>query len=118
MASHPRHPSAETRAIELRKKLTPSELVIWKAVRRRKLGHHFRRQEPIGPYIADFVCYHKMLIVEADGSQHEDSDYDARRGAYLRGLGFRVLRFKNAVIAQESEWVFGEIRRALEQTPS
>jgi very-short-patch-repair endonuclease len=54
-----------------------------------------------------------MLVVEADGSQHEYSDHDSRRDAYLRRLGFRVLRFENIDIAREPSWVIDEIRRAM-----
>jgi very-short-patch-repair endonuclease len=93
--------------------MTPSELVIWDAVRRGRLGHRFRRQEPIGPYIVDFVCFDRMLVIEADGSQHEHSDHDMMRDAYLRQLGFCVLRFENKDIARYHQWVIDEIREAL-----
>ena len=93
--------------------MTSSELVIWEAVRSNQLGCRFRRQEPIGPYIVDFVCIDHMLVVEADGTQHEHSDHDLRRDTYLRSLGYRVLRFRNEDIAWYSEWVVREIRKAL-----
>jgi very-short-patch-repair endonuclease len=59
-------------------------------------GHKFRRQQPIGPFIADFVCQAARLIVELDGSQHLDSAHDQRRDAFLRSRGYRVLRFWNS----------------------
>jgi len=64
---------------------------------RRLAGFKFRRQVPIGPYVADFACLRHRLIVEADGPLH-DPGHDARRDAWLSTRGFRVLRFTNAEI--------------------
>jgi very-short-patch-repair endonuclease len=77
----------------------------------------FRRQEPIGPYICDFVCYPKRLIVEVDGIQHAASTRDARRDAYLSSLGFQVLRFWNGEVQRELEAVLDTIAAALEARP-
>jgi very-short-patch-repair endonuclease len=57
-----------------------------------------RRQVPVGPYVADFLSYSRRLVVELDGGQHADSASDHRRDAWLRGQGFRVVRFWNADI--------------------
>ena len=88
---------AKTRfARNLRKALTPAETHLWYHLRRRQLARfRFRKQHPIGPYVADFACVERKLIVELDGSQHLDSAHDETRDAYLRGEGFRVLRFWN-----------------------
>lgn len=94
--------------------MTPSELVLWRELRGRRLGFRFHRQEPIGPYIVDFVCRERKLIVEADGAHHQWSVTDQRRDAFLRREGYRVLRFWNEDIARIPEWVIEEIRRALE----
>lgn len=59
-----------TRAIELRKELTPAERKLWALIRNEQLGVNFRRQHAIGNYIPDFICIEKKLIVELDGSQH------------------------------------------------
>ena len=107
-------PYAQTRARGLRKDMTPSEVALWKHLRGSRLGYRFRRQEPIGPYIVDFVCFEKRLVVEADGDQHEESPHDRRRDAYLNRQGFRVLRFWNEDIALQMEWVLAEIRVGLE----
>ena len=98
--------------------MTPSELSLWQDLRGSRLGVRFRRQEPIGPYIVDFVCRAEKLIVEADGDQHDMSAHDGRRDAFLRSKGYRVLRFWNEDIAIHPEWVLAEIRAALDsETP-
>jgi very-short-patch-repair endonuclease len=83
----------------LRKQSTTPETKLWVELRNRQLGgFKFRRQTPIGPYIADFVCTEKMLVVELDGWTHSTSDeiaYDKRRTAFLNAQGYRVIRFDN-----------------------
>ncbi|WP_235578346.1 endonuclease domain-containing protein [Pseudorhodoferax sp. Leaf267] len=74
--------------------MTDSERRLWSRLRLEQLGVKFRRQHPIGPYIADFACLSRRLIVELDGSQHAaQASADARRDAFLNGQGFFVLRF-------------------------
>ena len=75
--------------------MTGVELLLWSRLRRRQLeGHRFRRQAPIGPYIADFACFQARLLIEIDGPSHDDRvEYDRRRTAWLVRGGFRVLRF-------------------------
>ena len=68
---------------------------MWNKLRGRQLdGWKFRRQSPIGPYVVDFVCFEARLVVELDGTSHDDTnvDYDERRQAWLESQGFRVLR--------------------------
>lgn len=85
-----------TRAIELRKELTPAERKIWSRIRNDQLGVNFRRQHAIGKYIPDFVCIEKKLIIELDGSQHlEQEEYDEERTKYLEAQGYKVIRFWN-----------------------
>jgi very-short-patch-repair endonuclease len=82
------------RARDLRRNLTDAERIIWQALRAHRLfGASFRRQTPIGPYVADFVCHNAKLVVELDGGQHFEAEhlkYDARRDAFLSFKGFRV----------------------------
>ncbi len=89
----------EQNAKALRKSLTPTEELFWKIVRNRNLlGLKFRRQHPIGPFIADFYCHELKLVVEIDGDVHELEDVkqrDAQRENYIRELGLKVLRFQN-----------------------
>ena len=90
--------SGETllKAQRLRRELTDTERKLWSVLRNRQLeGAKFRRQQPIGPFIADFVCQEQRLIIEADGGQHSDNAADARRTAFLESKGYRVLRFWN-----------------------
>ena len=90
-----------------------TERLLWKLLRDRKLGGvKFRRQVPIGPFIADFLCFERRLIVEADGPHH-DPDRDARRDAWLKQQGFRVLRFTNAEVQNNTDAVLNEILGAL-----
>ena len=98
----------------LRVNQTPSEARLWAALRDRRLGGwKWKRQVPLEPYVADFVCTELMLVVELDGGQHfEAAAYDARRTAYLEGLGYRVLRFWNAVLIEDSDAVCDTILRA------
>ena len=107
------------RARQLRREATDAERLLWHHLRRRQLeGCKFRRQEVIGPYIVDFLCLEKRLVVELDGGQHMDQvDYDRRRSAFLEEQGYRVLRFWNNQVLEEVEGVLEEIRRALDPHP-
>jgi very-short-patch-repair endonuclease len=77
-------------------------------------GHHFVRQLPIGPYIADFACRKAKLVVELDGSQHAESSRDRRRDAFLRDQGWSTLRFWNEDVACRRAQVCHTILAALE----
>ena len=82
--------------------MTEAEYKLWQELRSRGLERiKFRRQLPIGEYIADFACLDARLIVELDGSQHAGSNYDVRRDAELKTRGFRVLRFWNDDVLRE-----------------
>jgi len=90
----------------MRKAPTNAETALWQLLRNRRFcGFKFRRQVPLGDYIADFVCFEARLVVEADGSQHAESTRDNRRDAWLEARGFRVLRFWNADILHRREEV-------------
>ena len=92
----PRHHLQHAR--QMRHHMTSAETAVWNMVRRKRLGWRFRRQEPIGPYIVDFVCVTRRLVIEMDGEGHGGL-YDRQRDAYLGRLGFRVLRFENDALA-------------------
>jgi very-short-patch-repair endonuclease len=82
---------ATRRARSLRRRSTPAEWTLWLALRDRRLGGlKFARQQPLGPYYADFVCREQRLVIEVDGGQHADSASDRRRDALLTTLGYRV----------------------------
>ena len=107
-----------TRAKWMRANPTDAERKLWLLLRAKRLaGYKFKRQVVIDWYIADFVNFDHRVIVEADGSQHLDSDYDRKRDAYLRSQGFTVLRFWNNDIFLQSQPVSDGIWHAL-QIPS
>jgi very-short-patch-repair endonuclease len=85
---------AQRNARQLRRAMTDSEHKLWWGLRGEQLGVKFRRQHPLGSYVADFACLDPKLIVELDGSQHAgQAAYDADRDAFFRAHGFAVLRF-------------------------
>jgi very-short-patch-repair endonuclease len=96
-----------------------TEKVFWNEVRDRKLGgHKFRRQYLIGPYIADFVCVEKKLIVELDGIVHANRpNYDKERDEILESQGYRVMRFRNEEFLDDVALAMTTIRHVLD-TPS
>jgi len=81
----------------LRTNSTEAEQRLWRALRNRQLaGYKFRRQHPIPPFIVDFICLERRLIIELDGGQHAEAVVpDEARTAHLEGLGYKVLRFWN-----------------------
>lgn len=100
-------------AKELRKNSTDAERLLWSQLKAKQLeGLKFRRQEQIGRFIADFVCYEKGVIIEADGGQHmQEKEKDEERTAWLNSQEFRVLRFWNNEILMNIEGVLEVIRR-------
>jgi very-short-patch-repair endonuclease len=106
-------------AKNLRKNLTDAERFLWKHLRAKQVEElKFRRQEPIGNYIVDFVCFGKDLIIEVDRGQHSEA-VDSGRDAWLRSQGFDVLRFWNHDVLQNIDGVLEVILRACSQgTPS
>ncbi|WP_202314263.1 endonuclease domain-containing protein [Mesorhizobium sp. L-8-10] len=90
----------------MRRAPTDAEEKLWAELRDRRLDRiKFRRQLPIGNYIADFVCLDAKLLIEIDGSQHGESQYDRVRDAELKSRGFRVLRFWNDDVLRDLDAV-------------
>ncbi len=108
----------------LRSNMTDAERRLWRQLRAHRLGgQKFRRQQPLGPYVVDFVHFGARLIVEADGGQHNESVRDQQRDAWLRAQGFTVLRFwNNEILGNEGavlEVIFAAVTAALaEKQPS
>jgi len=104
-------------ARRLRREQTDVERKLWFALRGRRFhGFKFRRQQPVGPYIADFVCFDVRLIVELDGDQHGSAKglaYDAARTRRFARDGFRVLRFANHEVNANFDGVLDAIERSL-----
>jgi very-short-patch-repair endonuclease len=109
-----RNPVAQARAAELRRAPTDAERRLWRMLRGRQLGGlRFRRQVPIGPYIADFACLEAALVIELDGGQHAEAiGYDRQRDRYLAERGYRVLRIWNHDVDQNIEGVLETVLRA------
>ncbi|WP_040577243.1 DUF559 domain-containing protein [Methylopila sp. M107] len=101
-------------ARRLRQNATDAERALWRLLRDRRLeGVEFRRQVPIGPYVADFACASARLVIELDGGQHAESQADARRDEALRRLGWRVARFWNDEALRNREGVLLRIAEDL-----
>jgi very-short-patch-repair endonuclease len=96
---------------------TDAEALIWRKLRAGRLSAlKFKRQQPLGRFIVDFVCFSRKLIVEVDGGQHADALIaDQARTAWLESQGFRVIRFWNHDVLKRTESVLEEILRALQQ---
>jgi len=98
----------------LRQNMTDAERLLWKHLRAHRFsGQKFRRQQPIGPYIVDFVHFGARLIVECDGGQHNASATDPQRDAWLEKQGFNLLRFWNDEILNQTESVLSTIFNVL-----
>jgi very-short-patch-repair endonuclease len=108
------------KAKQLRKNCTDAERTLWRALRSRQLGgHKFSRQQPLGPFIVDFVCLEARLVVEVDGGQHNEAEqtaYDAKRTAWLQNENFQVLRFWDHEVLKQLDAVKQVIANALGQT--
>jgi very-short-patch-repair endonuclease len=96
------------------KKPTPSENILWQAIRSRKLaGRKFRRQQPIGAFVVDFFCSSEQLIVEVDGGIHEfQRQYDQQRQELLELLNLKVVRITSEQVEQELDSVLFMIRQS------
>ena len=92
-------------ANKLRANTTPHERILWRALKELPVdGTHFRRQAPIGPYVVDFFCPAKHLIIELDGGHHNDDENakrDHQRQLWLEQEGYRVIRFWNSEISRD-----------------
>ncbi len=101
----------------LRKNQTPQEQKLWNLIRNNQLGVKFKRQYPIGNFIVDFVCREKWLVIELDGSQHNEDENilnDNERTLYLNSRGFKVIRFWNNDINNNIEGVILEIKKYID----
>jgi very-short-patch-repair endonuclease len=111
--------SHRARARQLRRNPTDAERLLWRKLRFWQVdGLKFRRQQPLGPYIVDFVCLEKRLVIEVDGGQHaEDANYDNNRDACLQEQGFIVLKFWNNDVLKNTDGVMDVIVEKLKCTP-
>jgi very-short-patch-repair endonuclease len=103
-----------TRAKQLRRTMTPEERLLWQCLRRNGLeGLHFRRQQPIDGFIADFYCHAAGVVVEVDGPIHEDQPgYDAERDQVFAARNIEVVRLTNAAVNTDLPAVLARVARA------
>ena len=108
---------ASKSARNLRKHSTKSERTLWELLRKRKIfGHRFRRQHPIGPFIVDFICLERRVILEVDGDVHDFAARQARdieRDEWLSEQRFRVLRLTNEMVITDPEMTLERIQSFL-----
>jgi very-short-patch-repair endonuclease len=110
--------TATRRARSLRRSSTRAEWALWLELRDRRLGGlKFARQQPIGPYIVDFVCRERRLIIEVDGGQHADNTSDRHRDARLTALGYRIIRVWNNDVLANTEGILAMLGSELEEAP-
>jgi len=105
------------RAREQRRSPTLPEALLWQALRTRPKGLKFRRQHPLGPYVADFYCAGARLVIEVDGESHSMGDrpaHDARRDEWLRNGGLQVVRFAASDVMRDLQSVVTAILRAVQ----
>ena len=95
------------RARFLRRTMTKAEVILWTRLRGKQLGgHKFRRQHPIGPYIADFACTSQQIVLEVDGWTHSsdaEREHDQRRTEFMAELGWTVIRVENDDVYSEED---------------
>lgn len=110
--------SQQVFAKQLRRNMTDAEKLLWYHLRGHRLhGVKFKRQQPLGSYIVDFVSFEKKLVIEVDGGQHSESESDKRRDVWLGGQGFRILRFWNNEVLGETESVLEKILHVITPSP-
>jgi len=103
----------------LRRRMSDAERRLWYRLRAHRFaGHKFKRQVPIGPYVVDFACLNRKLIIELDGGQHAGKASDKRRDAWLNGQGFAVMRFWNNDVLKNTDGVLEMIMNVLNDSPS
>ena len=102
----------------LRQRMTDAERSVWRRLRAHRLnGAKFKRQEPLGPYVVDFVCISARLIIEVDGGQHQGNERDRIRDAWLGERGYRVRRFWNNDVLMNLDGVLETIARNILPLP-
>ncbi|MEZ5788134.1 MAG: DUF559 domain-containing protein [Xanthobacteraceae bacterium] len=107
----------DDRARRLRRNSTNAETRLWNRLRSRAVnGYKIVRQEPIGPYVVDFICRERRLVIEVDGGQHATDKRDAARDAWLKQHSYRVVRFWNNEVLENIDGVLETIAAALAES--
>jgi very-short-patch-repair endonuclease len=112
-------PKEKEKRRQLRKNTPQAEAIVWSKLRNKQiLGHKFRRQYSVGPYVIDFHCPAMKLAVEIDGDSHfqeEAKENDRHRAAFIESFGIRFLRFTNEEVYEDLEGVLAAIVQAVEE---
>jgi very-short-patch-repair endonuclease len=106
-------------AKENRREMTIAERILWEELRNRKTGYKFRKQHPIGDYIADFICIEKKVVIEVDGGYHnmlEQQQDDRVRTIDIEKMGYSVIRFTNEEVEFDLQNVIMKIKNKLYNT--
>jgi very-short-patch-repair endonuclease len=102
----------------MRKSMTPAEKILWEKLRNRQIkGFRFRRQHPLKDFIVDFFCYDAMLVIEVDGSVHDEikqKERDQQRTLILKRLGIKEIRFTNEDVIHHTDQVINKIETELQ----
>jgi len=112
------NPLIFARAKDLRNNMTQAEMVLWGYLKTSPLGYKFRRQHPLGIYIADFFCYRLKLVIEVDGPVHQQEDvkkHDEERQKLIEADNLKILRFTNYEVMQHLETVINKIQMLLHE---
>ena len=108
-------------AKQLRRNMTHAETVLWMHLKGGVNGLKFRRQHPVGIYIADFYCHKLKLVIEIDGSIHNETEvikYDINRENDLKDWGYKIIRFTNERTVNETAKVLNEINAVVKNLTS
>jgi leucyl-tRNA synthetase len=103
----------QKQAAQQKKEPTQAEKILWERLRNQKLEYKFRRQHPIDNFIADLVCLELRMIIELDGENHKENEYDIERTKILKNLGYEVIRFWNEDVIQKTNDVIRNIQAVL-----
>lgn len=108
------NPYVFSKAKDLRRNMTMSELLIWEKLKKNSLGYRFKPQHPIERFIADFYCHQLKLVIEIDGKIHDQQkEYDLERDKTMNKLGIKTIRFTNEEIKSSLANVLEEIKRQI-----
>ena len=111
----PYNPNLKSRARKLRKDSTLSEILLWKQIKKKRLGFEFHRQLPIDNYIVDFYCHELKLAIEIDGDSHDhNGEYDIKRQKKLEKLGVEFIRFNDKFIKKDLDGVLKLLKYKIE----
>ncbi len=115
----PYNPKLKQFARDLRNNSTLSEVLLWRQIKGQKLGYEFHRQVPIDEFIVDFYCHELMLVIEVDGSSHNDKyNYDMNRQTKLQDLGVKFIRFSDADVKKNMTGVLSALKNKTDEVVS